>query len=183
MAHLTEMNMPMLDDVLFGRTPLKGVGGRAQTIDASQAAVVEGRMFKHHKSYIIAAAATKRFLFVVPAGIVAYVSRLKFTNSDGPVYARLYESTIASANGTAAAVFNANRISSNTPSATLTIDPTITDAGIELEEHMIPGGNNDQGTGYLGEDYWILGPGTYQLSLEYTGATSSSVCVQVAWVE
>lgn len=158
-------------------------GGRANVIDASQAAVIDGRMFKHHKIYSIAAGATKRFLLIVPAGVVAYVARLKFTNSDAPVAARLYEGATASSNGTAAAVFDANRVTRNTPQCALYVDPTITGSGTLLEEHGIPGTKNDEGTGYLGEDYWIVGEGVYQLSLEYTGIGTAVVCVQVAWVE
>lgn len=88
--------------------PLSGQYGRLKTIDSAQAAVSEGRMFRHHKIYTVGIGATLRFLLNVPTDPV-FLARVKTTNSGGPIVSKLSEGVAASNNGTPVSVYNANR--------------------------------------------------------------------------
>jgi hypothetical protein len=67
--------------------------------------------------------------------------------------------------GTAVAIFNKKRSSSEGATATVVRDPTITDAGTLLENRFVPGGTGPQAVGGVGGQRaeWILEPGRVYL--------------------
>jgi len=111
--------------------------------------------------------ASADILLTFPAGHFGHLTLVEFTIDDGPATALFYENVVTSADGTAVNVRNHNRVNGNDASnAVVTLGPTITDIGDELDIRHIPGGGPPgQNAGQLvaGEDAeWLLGSPTVE---------------------
>lgn len=163
--------------------PLNGYGGRAAVIDPAQLAAAGGHLYKHHDLYTVTAISQKRFLIVVPADCTdCFLSKAKISTDTGELGLYLSEAPTVTANGTPVTMRNANRNYPDDLSIDVYVDPTITDDGTQLEHHTIFGGNKEENSGFVGEDFWTLKSGTLY---EFRMATTTTVraCVQISIAE
>lgn len=128
-------------------------------------------------------------LMACPAGCFPHITGLIFTFEAGDIDIVTFEGTTTSADGTVISSFNRNRNSSNTPDMVLTHTPTITDAGTQIHDRLVPptgsGVGNSEGiiSPNLGEE-WILKPATkYLIRVTNNSGGTIKLTLESLWYE
>lgn len=115
---------------------------------------------------------------------VIHLRQYTLTCSSSPAYLSLMEAATTSAAGTAVAVNNMNRGSSNTSLATVTNGPTVTNAGTAIDDDLIPGSRQDGGFGRHAPKEFMLLPSTkYLFRINNTSNGSADCVLRGFWVE
>lgn len=94
----------------------------------------------------------------------------------------LYEAPTTSANGTQQTVHNRNRGSTNTPSATVWLGPTVSAEGVLLSSWIIGSGNKGGGSS-RGSLEWVLKPSTVYLIRMTAKAANNDACMRLQFYE
>lgn len=115
-----------------------------------------------------------------------HLQGVEVTANRGPDTIRLYEDVTTSDDGTAVAVRNKNRLSSNTALASIYHTPTVTDLGTLLDLHDFPTAGRRAGVLEItgGNTEWILKANTkYLIRLINNSGGSSLASLHLAWYE
>lgn len=149
----------------------------------------EGMVWHTSDRAQVANAASLDILFVTPAFTYPHLRKAILNLGDAPANICLYEGVTASADGTAAPVFNRNRNSANVPSTVVTTGPTVTDLGTMIHDRLVGDtggmGSNQAGaeSAGLGEE-WILTPSTkYLLRVTNNSGAEITVNYEIMWYE
>ena len=104
----------------------------------------------------------------------------------GNAEANLFEGTVASNNGTAMTSNNVNRNGIMTPSVQVSHTPTVTGAGFELHNTLMPGGSGPHAGGGSGrsESEWVLAPNTnYLVEIINRSGNAAPASIMCHWYE
>lgn len=144
----------------------------------------KGNLFSHISSYVLAVNATIEILFDNPVNNYIHLRVARFTAESAPADILLYENTLVSSNGTLLTIYNKNRAHSNTPNASLSIRPTITNNGTLLDSHMLVGEKQAGGLAPETSVEWILKPSTlYLLKYVNRGLNNTKVLAHISFYE
>jgi len=148
--------------------------------------------FAYHTTHRVASlgnGASLEGLISVPAGSFPHLTAMLFTFSAGDIDIETFEGTTTSADGTAVAVFNRNRNSSNTPAISVSHTPTITADGTQIHDRLVHPTDFGVGTSEgivspnLGEE-WILKPSTkYLVRVTNNSGGAVKLTMEMLWYE
>ena len=149
----------------------------------------DGRFFfASYYNAAVAAAANIDMLIVTGATTTPHIGIMVDTGAQGVM--SVYEGVTASSNGTPVTVFNANRASTKTSTATAFYTPTITGTGTAiLPARFVNGGRGNNAIGSSSGDFariteLILLPSTkYLFRFTNTSAGATPVSMQLGWFE
>jgi len=164
----------------------------AQTvIDANHRLVHDGMFYSHTgKDESWTNGATRNFYLSVPAGVFPHIQVMKLDFGRGDIDFVAYEGTTVSSSGTPLTAVNVNRASANTPSLSLSAEPTVTDTGTAIFTLWAPptstgtgqSANGVEGVGQGSE--WILNAGTnYLVRLTNNSGSTISWAHEFTWYE
>lgn len=109
-----------------------------------------------------------------------------FSSSGGQGELRIFEGTTFSAAGTAVNAVNRNREVLRPATTVITLDPTITLVGTQLDVLFVPGGAGGNASGNFAdfEMEWLLAPNTdYLVRFTNTAGTTQPAHVHLEWYE
>jgi hypothetical protein len=154
----------------------------AQTsIDERHRVTHDGMMFHStgRKADVSTPAGTFELLLNVPAEVFPHIQKIIWSLEGAPCDLQIYEGATTSSDGTAAAVFNNNRNSSNTPGCTLTHTPTVTGDGTLIHDLYVGTTGKDIGQvrDTAGEE-WVFKPSTKYL---FRLTNNSGAVLDLSW--
>lgn len=142
-----------------------------------------------HRAVSLANGASHDHLIAVPAGSYPHITAVIASLADSPCDILSYEGVTTSDDGTAIAMFNRNRNSTNTPNITLTHTPTITDLGTLIHDRFVPdaGGQGSNDIGIVSPNFgeeWILKPSTkYLVRITNNSGGAITITEEHLWYE
>jgi len=165
-------------DYLKSHHDLRQLDNVLVTVDKEHGNVHDGDFYKAHlKSPTLAAdSGTVSMYFKTPDSAIRIHAYPAFS-SELAGCAELRESATVSASGSSLTVFNANRNSSNTSTASVRSSPTLTGSGTRLRHYNIGGGAiTNSGGGVADKAGWTLKQGTIYI-LRFTSIAASNEAI------
>lgn len=144
------------------------------TQDALHSNIHRGEVFEVSYIWLAVPDAASRYLLIeTPADRLVHGS-FKVTCTGTSVF-EIWENPAVSANGSAIAAINRNRIVSDPAATSFWFDPTVTSPGSNLSEELVPGGSGPHSGGGGASSFheWVLAPGTLYL-LEITNISGNA---------
>jgi len=150
-----------------------------EMIDVGHAHIHEGKMFDVCDLATISLGAYKDYLIVT--GATKFI-HIKITcSADGKGNIALYEDAVTSNNGTGMTEFNRNRVSANTPEATVFHTPTVSNVGTMLCDELFGSGNKSGGE-TRADNEWVLKQNAKYL-VRVSASVNIDVSTKINWYE
>jgi hypothetical protein len=164
--------------------PVLARGGGLVVIETAHARIHEGVLFgASHFVLSLASNADIEILIRIPA--LEHTHIALHVGCGGNAEVEFFEAPTSTADGSALARVNRNRLSANTATMLVFEGPTVTVDGTQLAVGFVPGGTGGNAIGGSLDTFgeWILDPNDYLVRLTNRAGAAQPAAVSLMWYE